>query len=114
MALINLPFSFFGFVGFSGGFSRGPSEEFDLSKLSLPLDQNLSGRPSKDEIPAIPKPVFMKAKEGGTGIGFHNVVNKRPLTFGVSGLLYQSDMVIMTIKQRVYGHSFLCKPLPAQ
>lgn len=30
----------------------------------------------------------------GTGIGFHPVVNGRALTFGVSGLLYQSDMVM--------------------
>lgn len=30
----------------------------------------------------------------GTGIGFHPVVNGRSLTFGVSGLLYQSDMVM--------------------
>ncbi len=30
----------------------------------------------------------------GTGIGFDPVVKGRPLTFGVSGLLYQSDMVM--------------------
>lgn len=30
----------------------------------------------------------------GTGIGFYPVVNGRSLTFGVSGLLYQSDMVM--------------------
>jgi len=30
----------------------------------------------------------------GTGMGFHPVVNGRLLTFGVSGLLYQSDMVM--------------------
>ncbi len=30
----------------------------------------------------------------GTGIGFHPVVNGRSFTFGVSGLLYQSDMVM--------------------
>jgi len=30
----------------------------------------------------------------GTGIGFHPVVNGRLLTFGVSGLLYKSDMVM--------------------
>jgi len=30
----------------------------------------------------------------GTGIGFDPVVNGRPVTFGVSGLLYQSDLVM--------------------
>ena len=30
----------------------------------------------------------------GTGIGFHPIVNGRSLTFGVSGLLYQSDLVM--------------------
>lgn len=125
------------------GFSGQPSQEFDFSRHSVPLDQILSGGPPKDGIPAILNPVFMKAAEAGflndqdrilglveggeakaypikilnwheivndtlagkpvvvtycplcgTGIGFHPVVNGRPLTFGVSGLLYQSDMLM--------------------
>ncbi len=125
------------------GFSGGPSEEFDFSKHSVPLDQILSGGPSKDGIPAILKPAFIKAADAtflneqdrilgivegkeakaypikilnwheivndsftgipavvtycplcGTGIGFYPVVENRKLTFGVSGLLYQSDMVM--------------------
>ena len=125
------------------GFSGQPSQEFDFSKHSVPLDQILSGGPPKDGIPAILKPTFIKAAEAGflneqdrilglveggeakaypikilnwheivndtlagkpvvvtycplcgTGIGFHPVVNGRLLIFGVSGLLYQSDMLM--------------------
>jgi len=126
-----------------GGFSGGPSEDFGFSKHSVPLDQIHSGGPPKDGIPAILKPVFIKAAKAGflneqdrilglvdggeakaypikilnwheivndtlgdypvvvtycplcgTGIGFYPVVNGRSLIFGVSGLLYQSDMVM--------------------
>ena len=125
------------------GLSGLPSTEFDFSKHSVPLDQILSGGPSKDGIPAILKPKFIKSEEAtflkeqdrilgfveggkakaypikilnwheivndslggkpvvitycplcGTGIGFYPVVDERQLTFGVSGLLYQSDMVM--------------------
>ena len=124
-------------------FSDRPSQEFDFSTHNVPLNQILSGGPSKDGIPAILKPKFIKAAEAtfldeqdrilglvegekakaypikilnwheivndsfagkpvvvtycplcGTGIGFYPVVNKQKLTFGVSGLLYQSDMVM--------------------
>ncbi len=139
MSVLGLAFLFLGLVGFS----ERPSEDFDFSQHSVPLDQILSGGPPKDGIPAILKPVFIKAAEAGflneqdrilglvgggeakaypikilnwheivndtlagnpvvvtycplcgTGIGFHPVVNGRSLTFGVSGLLYQSDMVM--------------------
>ncbi|MGB0908871.1 MAG: DUF3179 domain-containing protein [Nitrospirales bacterium] len=125
------------------GFSSPPSQEFDFTKHNVPLDQIFSGGPSKDGIPAILKPVFIKAADAthlnerdrilglvegteakaypikilnwheivndsfagkpvvvtycplcGTGIAFYPMVNERQLTFGVSGLLYQSDMVM--------------------
>jgi hypothetical protein len=47
------------------GFSGQPSQEFDFSKHSVPLDQILSGGPPKDGIPAILKPAFIKAAEAG-------------------------------------------------
>jgi hypothetical protein len=139
VSVVGLGVLLLGLLGFSGQ----PSQEFDFSKHSVPLDQILSGGPPKDGIPAILKPVFVKATEAGflsdqdrilglvegseakaypikilnwheivndtlagkpvlvtycplcgTGIGFHPIVNGRPLTFGVSGLLYQSDMVM--------------------
>jgi len=139
MSVLGLAFLFLGLVGFS----ERPSEDFDFSQHSVPLDQILSGGPPKDGIPAILKPVFIKAAEAGflneqdrilglveggeakaypikilnwheivndtlagnpvvvtycplcgTGIGFYPVVKGRSLTFGVSGLLYQSDMVM--------------------
>jgi hypothetical protein len=40
------------------------ADGFDLSKHSVPLNQIVSGGPSKDGIPAILKPVFVSAKEG--------------------------------------------------
>jgi len=138
------------------GFSGQPSQEFDFSKHSVPPDQILSGGPPKDGIPAIRKPVFVKATEDGflsdqdrilglvegseakaypikilnwheivndtlagkpvlvtycplcgTGIGFHPIVNGRPLTFSVSGLLYQSDMVMYDHQSESLWLSFL-------
>ncbi len=138
-SILSLACIFLGLVGFSGG----PSEDFDFSKHSVPLNQILSGGPPKDGIPALLKPIFIKAAQAGflneqdrilglvdggeakaypvkilnwheivndtlagkpvvvtycplcgTGIGFRPVVNGRSLTFGVSGLLYQSDMVM--------------------
>lgn len=125
------------------GFTARPSADFDFSKHSVPLEHILSGGPPKDGIPAILKPVFVRAAEAGflneadrvlgfvdggeakayplkilnwheivndtlagkpvvvtycplcgTGIGFRPIVQGRSLTFGVSGLLYQSDMVM--------------------
>jgi len=138
-SILSLAFIFLGLVGFSGG----PSEDFDFTKHSVPLNQILSGGPPKDGIPALLKPVFIKAAQAGflneedrvlgvidegeakaypikilnwheivndtlagkpvvitycplcgTGIGFHPLVHGKSLTFGVSGLLYQSDMVM--------------------
>ncbi|WP_447970324.1 DUF3179 domain-containing (seleno)protein [Nitrospira sp. M1] len=43
------------------GLSNTPSEEFDFSNNSIPLDQIFSGGPSKDGIPAILDPVFIQA-----------------------------------------------------
>jgi hypothetical protein len=39
----------------------------------------------------------------GTGIVFDAHVESRNLNFGVSGLLYQSDMLLTITKQKVYG-----------
>ncbi len=120
-----------------------PSDQFDLSRHSVPLDQIVSGGPGKDGIPAILKPLFVRAPQAtfladedrvlgltrgleakaypvkilnwheivndtsgdqpvvitycplcGTGIGFEAVIQGQPHTFGVSGLLYQSDLLM--------------------
>ncbi len=121
----------------------GAREAFDLSRHNVPLDQIVSGGPSKDGIPALLSPQFVTASEAsflkpedrvlalsrgkeakaypikilnwhevvndtlagkpilvtycplcGTGIGFDPFVNGSPYTFGVSGLLYQSDLLM--------------------
>lgn len=125
------------------GFAGRSSDDFDLSKHSVPLDQIVSGGPGKDGIPAILKPVFIPSSEAtflteedrvlgisqereakaypikilnwheivndliggrpvvvtycplcGTGIAFSGHVGGRVHTFGVSGLLYQSDLLM--------------------
>lgn len=126
----------FGFVGMS-------SDEFDLSRHTVPLDQIVSGGPGRDGIPAILKPIFVASAEAsflveedrvlgmslereakaypvkilnwheivndviggspvvvtycplcGTGIAFEAAIRGRAHTFGVSGLLYQSDLLM--------------------
>jgi len=130
-------------VAGSLGFSGRSSGDFDLTKHSVPLNEIVPGGPGKDGIPAILKPIFVRAMEAtflkdedrilglnrggeakvypirilnwheivndtiggkpvlitycplcGTGIGFEAVIQGRALTFGVSGLLYQSDLVM--------------------
>lgn len=119
------------------------SDEFDLSRHRIPLDQIVSGGPGKDGIPAILTPLFVRAPQAtfladegrvlglsrgtdakaypvkilnwheivndtignqpvvitycplcGTGLGFEAVLRGRAYTFGVSGLLYQSDLLM--------------------
>ncbi len=125
------------------GLGQRSSNEFDLSKHSVPLNQIESGGPGKDGIPAILNPRYVQASQAtflldadrvlglstrteakaypikilnwheivndwiggkpavitycplcGSGIGFNPVVNGRAFTFGVSGLLYQSDLLM--------------------
>ena len=125
------------------GFVGRSSDDFDLSRHNIPLDQIVSGGPGKDGIPAILKPVFIPASEAtflteedrvlgisrgkevkaypvkilnwheivndlvdgssvvvtycplcGTGIAFEGNVGGRSYTFGISGLLYQSDLLM--------------------
>jgi hypothetical protein len=125
------------------GFGQRASNQFNLSKHSVPLDQIVSGGPGKDGIPAILKPPYVQADQAtflldgdrvlglsmgkeakaypikilnwheivndsiggkpvvitycplcGSGIGFHPGMNGRTFTFGVSGLLYQSDLLM--------------------
>lgn len=115
---------------------------FDLKNSTIPLAEIKDGGPPKDGIPAIDKPVFLKAARArlkeddrilgvnengvaraypinilnyheivnddfngkpvvvtycplcGSGIAFDAVVNGTPLEFGVSGLLYNSDVLL--------------------
>lgn len=115
---------------------------FDLTRVSIPLDEIKDGGPPKDGIPSIDKPTFITASEatmekGGrvlgvvfngvakaypisilnyheivndrfgnapvvitycplcaSGLAFDAVVDERTLTFGVSGLLYNSDVLL--------------------
>ena len=120
---------------------------FNLSDLSIPLDEIKSGGPPKDGIPALTKPKFITAEQAdylnpkdkvigvsinndhraypikilnyheiinddvgstpivvsycplcGSGLVFSAIFDARILTFGVSGLLYNSD-VLMYDKQ---------------
>ncbi len=131
---------FFGlFIGLTGLVLMG----FNFSKHSIPLDEILSGGPSKDGIPALLKPKFVLASKAtflkdndrvlglawekdakaypirilnwheivndtldrrpvlisycplcGTGMAFDTVLNNKKYTFGVSGLLYKSDVLM--------------------
>lgn len=116
---------------------------FDLSNASIPTDEILHGGPPRDGIPAIDKPVFVKANaadfisdsqrvlgvvrnsiakaypinilnwheivndefgaEGvvvtfcplcGTGMAFKSEIQGKQRSFGVSGLLYNSDVLL--------------------
>lgn len=127
----------------SAGVDGGLFKKFDLSKHSVPLDQIISGGPGKDGIPAILRPLFVRAPQAGfladedrvlglshnqeakaypvkilnwheivndtiggkpvivtycplcgTGIGFEADVQGQRRMFGVSGLLYQSDLLM--------------------
>jgi hypothetical protein len=46
----------------------------------------------------------------GTGMVFDAHVESRNLKFGVSGLLYQSDMLLTITKQKVYGRKLNQRP----
>lgn len=125
------------------GLGQGSSNQFDLSKHSVPLDQIVDGGPGKDGIPALLTPQFGSVPEAaflleadrvlglsrgaeakaypikilnwheivndsmngkpvvvtycplcGTGIAFDANVAGGRHTFGVSGLLYQSDLLM--------------------
>ena len=126
-------------IGISGFVLMG----FDFSKHSIPLNEIMSGGPSKDGIPALLKPKFVPASKAtflkdhdrilgltrdkeakaypirilnwheivndtldrrpvlisycplcGTGMAFDPVINGKKYTFGVSGLLYKSDVLM--------------------
>jgi hypothetical protein len=125
------------------GLGQGSSNQFDLSKHSVPLDQIVDGGPGKDGIPALLTPQFVSVPKAaflleadrvlgltlgaeakaypikilnwheivndsmngkpvvvtycplcGTGIAFDANVAGGRHTFGVSGLLYQSDLLM--------------------
>jgi hypothetical protein len=116
---------------------------FDLTNHNIPTKDILSGRPGRDGIPALLKPVFIPAAKAtfltdsdrvlgigagvhakaypvkilnwheivndridgkpivisycplcGTGMGFRGDLDGHMYTFGVSGLLYQSDLLM--------------------
>lgn len=116
---------------------------FDTTQALIPENQIFSGGPDKDGIPAIDKPVFIKAREAdflkandrilgieidgiskaypirilnwheivndkitntsytvtycplcGTGMAFNSSIKGETLSFGVSGLLYNSDVLL--------------------
>lgn len=123
------------------GFSQ-EIKGFDLSRVSIPLDEIKDGGPPKDGIPSIDNPQFIPASEAAMGeddrvlgvlfngvakaypisiLNYHEIVNDRfadapvvitycplcasglalyavvddkSLTFGVSGLLYNSDLLL--------------------
>ena len=136
---------------------------FDLNGVLIPADEILSGGPPKDGIPAIDKPVFVKASLArlmrdddrvlaithngiskaypvlimnwheivndqfgddsiavtycplcGSGIAFKADVAGKTLKFGVSGLLYNSDVLLFTAKRNRCGHRFLPRPSQGQ
>lgn len=142
---------------------------FDLSRHNIPVEEILSGGPSKDGIPALLHPKFVSMGEArflkdddrvlaivegkeakaypvrilnwhevvndeingrpimisycplcGTGMAFDPVINGKPFTFGVSGLLYNSDVLMYDhqteslwsqIKQEAVTGSMMGTPL---
>lgn len=125
------------------GLSFSKNNGFDLTGSLIPIDQIHHGGPSRDGIPSIDEPDFVKAEHArflkaddrilglvykgisraypikilnyheivndsiqqqaiiisycplcGSGMAFKTKINQRDNTFGVSGLLYNSDMLL--------------------
>lgn len=142
MKIIILTF-YFVIVALTPNANAMSKKGFDLDGSLIPVDEILSGGPAKDGIPAIDKPVFLKASNAtnakanerilgisrngvskaypinilnyheivndhfgeeaiavtycplcGSGIAFKTDVAGYQLQFGVSGLLYNSDVLL--------------------
>ena len=103
--------------------SAGPSNGFDLSNSILPRDQILHGGPPRDGIPALSDPKLVTPEQAdylqlsdrivgirlhgeaqrfavtycplcGTAVAFDATIDGKPTDFGVSGLLYNSDVLL--------------------
>ncbi len=132
-----------GLLVYRYAFSAGPSNGFDLSNSTLPVEQILHGGPPRDGIPALSDPKLVAATQAtyldpgdrvvgivldgearaypiailnwheivndkiagrrfavtycplcGTAVAFDATIDGRATDFGVSGLLYNSDVLL--------------------
>lgn len=110
---ILLPLGCDGELGIFGGTDTQGSG--DQENWSIPVDEIFDGGPGKDGIPALTDPEFISAESAeyldnedlvgnvniaisycpltGTGIGWNRRIDGKVTTFGVSGLLYNSNLI---------------------
>ena len=132
-----------GVLGYKYASSAGPTNGFDLSNSTLPVEQILHGGPPRDGIPALSNPKLVAVAQAaylkpnhrvvgivlngesraypvpilnwheivndeidgqrfavtycplcGTAVAFDATIDGKPTDFGVSGLLYNSDVLL--------------------